>query len=393
MSLSKKIAAALDENTKAYVLPCTVTVEESPEPPDVAPHGPRHGRPGLHRAGVRHDQPSRVVLGRAQGLGRPAGQPGDLPDGAAQGPRDRRRGGRGPDPQPEPDPSRRPTRLLRDPALPAREPANGTVRLRRGHPPAPPRPPASSRARSWSGWPTTSPPAWAESKSQPTAEAAAARRSQISLPPSRSARDGADSARRSRPMVLRPGEDLRDRQPGGVLELLEWTVRTIPASESIIAAARAGSTRAAASKTSHPLNIDPQSSRPIRRADGPVGEPIEDLAADLAVVAGDHRGDAGARRCRRSRRGHSGRGSAAGAPAFARGIRRVSRASTCSTIGRSPAAAVQAMPRPSQSSFPDATAWSSTSNASSSSRTAAAWSPLVFSRARAIAPRARARWR
>jgi hypothetical protein len=30
MSLSKKIAAALDENTKAYVLPCTVTVEEGP---------------------------------------------------------------------------------------------------------------------------------------------------------------------------------------------------------------------------------------------------------------------------------------------------------------------------------------------------------------------------
>jgi hypothetical protein len=30
MSLSKKIAAALDENTKAYVLPCTVTVDGSP---------------------------------------------------------------------------------------------------------------------------------------------------------------------------------------------------------------------------------------------------------------------------------------------------------------------------------------------------------------------------
>jgi hypothetical protein len=30
MSLSKKIAAALDENTRAYVMPCTVTVEESP---------------------------------------------------------------------------------------------------------------------------------------------------------------------------------------------------------------------------------------------------------------------------------------------------------------------------------------------------------------------------
>jgi hypothetical protein len=30
MSLSKKIAAALDENTKAYILPWTVTVEDSP---------------------------------------------------------------------------------------------------------------------------------------------------------------------------------------------------------------------------------------------------------------------------------------------------------------------------------------------------------------------------
>jgi hypothetical protein len=30
MSLSTKIAAALDENTRAYVLPCTVTVEDGP---------------------------------------------------------------------------------------------------------------------------------------------------------------------------------------------------------------------------------------------------------------------------------------------------------------------------------------------------------------------------
>ena len=30
MSLSKKIAAALDENTRAYVLPCTVTIEDAP---------------------------------------------------------------------------------------------------------------------------------------------------------------------------------------------------------------------------------------------------------------------------------------------------------------------------------------------------------------------------
>jgi hypothetical protein len=30
MSLSKKIAAALDENTRAYVMPCTVTVDDGP---------------------------------------------------------------------------------------------------------------------------------------------------------------------------------------------------------------------------------------------------------------------------------------------------------------------------------------------------------------------------
>ena len=30
MSLSQKIAAALDENTRAYTLPCTVTVEDGP---------------------------------------------------------------------------------------------------------------------------------------------------------------------------------------------------------------------------------------------------------------------------------------------------------------------------------------------------------------------------
>jgi len=30
MSLSRKIAAALDENTRAYILPCTVTVEDGP---------------------------------------------------------------------------------------------------------------------------------------------------------------------------------------------------------------------------------------------------------------------------------------------------------------------------------------------------------------------------
>ena len=51
------------------------------------------------------------------------------------------------------------------------------------------------------------------------------------------------------------------------------------------------------------------------------------------------------------------------------------------------------MPRPSQSSDPDVTAWSSTANASSSSWTAEARSPFVLNIAKAIAPRARARWR
>ena len=38
-------------------------------------------------------EPDRVVVGRPQGVGRPARQPGHLPDGAAQGPRGRRQGG------------------------------------------------------------------------------------------------------------------------------------------------------------------------------------------------------------------------------------------------------------------------------------------------------------
>ena len=32
MSLSQKIAAAIDENTRAYVLPCAVTVEDGRQP-------------------------------------------------------------------------------------------------------------------------------------------------------------------------------------------------------------------------------------------------------------------------------------------------------------------------------------------------------------------------
>ncbi len=69
MSLSKKIAAALDENTKAYVLPCTVTVEENPN--RVTLHLTALDTVGLalRCARVCHDQPSRVVLGSAQRMG------------------------------------------------------------------------------------------------------------------------------------------------------------------------------------------------------------------------------------------------------------------------------------------------------------------------------------
>ena len=66
MSLSKKIAAALDENTKAYVLPCTVTVEDGPH--RLTLHLTALDTVGLafSVARVRHIEPCRVVLGGAQ---------------------------------------------------------------------------------------------------------------------------------------------------------------------------------------------------------------------------------------------------------------------------------------------------------------------------------------
>ena len=106
MSLSKKIAAALDENTKAYVLPCTVTVEDSPSRLTL-------NLTALDTVGLAFStmefadhQPYRVVVGCPERMGRPAGQAGDLSDGTAQGPRGQRPGRRGPDPEPEPDSSR-----------------------------------------------------------------------------------------------------------------------------------------------------------------------------------------------------------------------------------------------------------------------------------------------
>ena len=107
MSLSKKIAAALDENTRAYVMPCTVTVEDSP-------HRLTLNLTALDTVGLAFSsmefadiEPHRVDVGCPQRVGRPAVEAGHLPDGAAQGPRDRRRRGRGSDAQPEPDRPRR----------------------------------------------------------------------------------------------------------------------------------------------------------------------------------------------------------------------------------------------------------------------------------------------
>ena len=76
MSLSKKIAAALDENTKAYVLPCTVTVEDGPN--RLTLHLTALDTVGLAFSthGVCHDEPYRVVLRGTQGMGRPARQAG-----------------------------------------------------------------------------------------------------------------------------------------------------------------------------------------------------------------------------------------------------------------------------------------------------------------------------
>ena len=159
MSLSQKIAAALDENTRAYVLPCAVTVEDGPNRLTL-------NLTALDTVGVAFDSLEFVATDRPglvvrspQRLGRAAGRPGHLPAGAPQGARDRRRRRRGPDPQPVAHRARRPARLLRGPPVPAGHAADGALRLRRRHPPAPARPPASSPAKSSSAWPTTSPPA------------------------------------------------------------------------------------------------------------------------------------------------------------------------------------------------------------------------------------------
>ena len=159
MSLSKKIAAALDENTKAYVLPCTVTVEDGPNRLTL-------NLTALDTVGLAFSslefatiQPRRVDFGSPQRVGRPACRPGHLPDGAAQGPRGRRQGGEVQIRSQSPTPRDLERGLLRNAAVSSgqlrmeRFTYDETTRQRRAGRPA------SSRVKSSSAWRTTSPPA------------------------------------------------------------------------------------------------------------------------------------------------------------------------------------------------------------------------------------------
>ena len=67
MSLSKKIAAALDENTRAYVMPCTVTVDGD-GPQRVTLHLTALDTVGLAFSAFEFTiaEPFRVDLGSAQ---------------------------------------------------------------------------------------------------------------------------------------------------------------------------------------------------------------------------------------------------------------------------------------------------------------------------------------
>ena len=162
MSLSKKIAAALDENTKVHVPPCAVTVEDGPDRADLAPLGPRFGRRGVHarwssprRAGPsgrrrRSDDWGERLAGRVTYLMEPlkvfeidAG--GGEVQIRSQSPTARadQRG-------------YYEIRLFKQGSL------DGTLRVRRDDSTSVGGSPASSPARYWNAWPTTSPPASAD---------------------------------------------------------------------------------------------------------------------------------------------------------------------------------------------------------------------------------------
>ena len=87
MSLSKKIAAALDENTKVHAPPCEVAVEEGS-------HRLALDLTALDTVGVAFESLEFATNSRPEWssdapaqLGRPAHRPRDLLDGTAQGSR------------------------------------------------------------------------------------------------------------------------------------------------------------------------------------------------------------------------------------------------------------------------------------------------------------------
>ena len=143
-------------------MPCTVTVEDGPHRLTLAPHGPRHGRPGLLR---RWSSPRRAGPSGPRRLSR-SGATGS---------------------------SSRVTYLMEPLKVLEIDAGGGEVQIRSQSPTARDAErgyyemrlfrqgilrmerftfdeqaasaasrPASSRARSWNAWPTTSPPAWSE---------------------------------------------------------------------------------------------------------------------------------------------------------------------------------------------------------------------------------------
>ena len=158
MSLSQKIAAALDENTRAYILPCTVTVEDGPNRLTL-------NLTALDTVGVAFDSLEFVTTDRPEWSSEALNAWGEqlaarvtylleplkvLEIDAGGGEVQIR--------SQSPDRPRRPARLLRGPPVP-----QGTLRMERFAFTTPPASasgrPASSPARWSSGWPTTSRPA------------------------------------------------------------------------------------------------------------------------------------------------------------------------------------------------------------------------------------------
>ena len=231
MSLSQKIAAALDENTRAYVLPCTVTVEDGPNRLTLHLTALDTRRRRLRQPRVRHDRPPRLVVRGPQGLGRPARRPGDLPDGAAHGPRDRRRRRRGPDPQPEPHAPRRAARLSTRSASSGRARCGWSASPSTRPPASAVAPPASSPARSSNAWPTTSPPAPYRHDCSEAILVAGVRISGLRIPGFLDGPDSRSVVKSSTPGIWNPSESRNDESSAAIGGL--QSARAQSSSESI----------------------------------------------------------------------------------------------------------------------------------------------------------------